>query len=340
MQWHLAAARPNFALIKYWGKVPGSANLPAVESISATVDHLQTEVALRRLEGAAADQLWIDGQKASPARQQRLSRFVDLFRQLAGAACRVEVHSRANFPLAAGLASSASSFAALTVALAAAFGQDLSRQQLANLARQGSGSAARSVFGGLVHLRCDPLDSQLPTPIEPLAQPTDWPLQVVVATLSRREKAVGSTEGMERSRLTSPYYAAWVDSQPVDIAKARQAIARRDFAALAEVAEHSCLKMHALAHSALPPILYWAPGTWAGMQKITELRAAGVPTFFTVDAGPQLKAFCLPSAVEVVRGALSELPGVEQVFAVPLGAGAQGLPAPQRPPFDHPQVAL
>ncbi len=319
MQWHLAAAHPNFALVKYWGKQPGPHNVPAVESISATVDGLCTQVALRLRPEASEDQLWTDGVVASAAVAARLRRFVDLFRARSGSAAAVEVHSRSNFPAAAGLASSASAFAALTLACDQAFALGGSSQQLADWARQGSGSAARSIFGGLVHLHLQPQQS-LPTRIEAL--PTRLPLACVIAITSLQPKAVGSTAGMERSRLSSPFYAAWLQSQGADVAAARAALAADDFAALAEVAEHSCLKMHAVMQSSRPPLCYPAPVTWAAMARVQALRKAGQPSFFTVDAGPQLKAFCLPAAVAAVRAALGELPGVAQVRQVGLGAAA------------------
>ena len=128
---------------------------------------------------------------------------------------------------------------------------------------------------------------------------------------------------MERSRMTSPYYAAWVDSHPADLQAALDCVTRRDFAQLAELSEHSCLKMHALALSARPAMVYWNAATIAAMHAVTELRAAGTPVFFTIDAGPQLKAVCEPAAVPAVRQALQDVPGVLELIDCTLGYGAR-----------------
>ena len=120
---------------------------------------------------------------------------------------------------------------------------------------------------------------------------------------------------------TSPFYPAWVDGAEADLAQARQAIERRDFQQLAEVSEWSCMKMHASALAASPGVLYWNPATVAGIHAVRELRQQGVPVFFTIDAGPQLKAVCLPEARTDVEDALSTLPGVQRLIHSELGPG-------------------
>ena len=97
----------------------------------------------------------------------------------------------------------------------------------------------------------------------------------------------------------------------------------RDFPALAAIAEHNCLKMHAVMLTTRPPLLYWTPATLACLHKIQALRQDGVPVFFTVDAGPQVKAICLPGAADDVAVALGNLPGVLQILRSPLGEGAR-----------------
>ena len=151
----------------------------------------------------------------------------------------------------------------------------------------------------------------------------DWPLSVVVAVTSQQPKSVGSTGGMESSRETSPCYQGWVDSHPADLQAGLSYVEQRDFAALAEVSERSCLKMHAVAMSSEPPLVYWSAATVACMQVVRELRAAGVPVFFTIDARPQLKAVCLPEFAEQVHAALAAVPGVLEVLDCRLGEGAR-----------------
>ena len=155
-----------------------------------------------------------------------------------------------------------------------------------------------------------------------VSEPSAWPLAVEVAVTSRAAKDVGSTGGMELSKKASPYYQAWVDSHPADLATGLDAINKRDFEMLAEISEQSCLKMHAVAMSSQPPLVYWSGATVDCMHRVRELRRQGLPVFFTIDAGPQVKAVCLPEAAPQVRAALLELPGVLDVLDSGLGQGA------------------
>jgi diphosphomevalonate decarboxylase len=201
----------------------------------------------------------------------------------------------------------------------------LTESELSVLARRCSGSAARSIFGGYVEWshggRADGTDSVA----YPLLGASAWPLRVAVAITSTASKSIGSTDGMHHTRLTSPFYDAWITTQEADLRMARHAIAARDFDALASVSEHSCLKMHALALAAQPGLLYWNGATVECIHRVRSLRKAGVPVFFTVDAGPQVKAICEPQAFEQVRTALQDIPGVLDVLDTGLGEGARAI---------------
>ena len=140
---------------------------------------------------------------------------------------------------------------------------------------------------------------------------------------AKGEKEVGSRHGMERSAVSSPYYPAWVATQGEDLAAARDAIRARDFAALAEVAEHNCFKMHAAALAARPPLLYWNGATVECVHAIRRLRASGVPVFLTIDAGPHVTALCPAAARPRVEAALRDVPGVLDVLSSRLGSGAE-----------------
>lgn len=320
-----AQAHPNIALIKYWGKRDLPLNLPVVGSLSITLDTLWTRTAVRFSADLPVDRLSLNGRE--DAKQLRkVSACLDLLRARAGTDVRAEVVSRNNFPTGAGLASSASGFAALVVAADAALRLDLPPAVLSAFARRGSGSAARSIFGGYAEWalgsRADGEDSV----DAPLLDAQSWPLRVAVAITSTAEKAVGSTEGMNRTADTSPYQRAWIDTQEADLAEARAAIAARDFRRLADISEFSCLKMHALAMAAKPGLVYWNAATVAAMHEVRRLRAAGVPVFFTIDAGPQLKAICLPEAAAQVATMLREVPGVLNVLETGLGGAAIRIP--------------
>jgi diphosphomevalonate decarboxylase len=114
-----------------------------------------------------------------------------------------------------------------------------------------------------------------------------------------------------------------VAAQPADLDAARNAIAARDFGALAEVAEHNCLKMHAAALAARPGLVYWNGATVECLHAVRRLRAEGVPAFFTIDAGPQVKAICTAASRERVATVLRALPGVVEVVSSKLGPGAE-----------------
>ena len=313
-----ATAHPNIALVKYWGKRNLALNLPAAGSISITLDELRTRTTVTLDRSLVADQVTLNG-RTDDRQRQRVSACVDRLRALAGVDTRVRVDSDNNFPTAAGLASSASGFAALVAAAAAALGVPLDDRALSVQARMGSGSAARSIFGGYVEMRAGVEEDGSDAWAEPLLPASDWPLRVVIAVTSTAPKADSSSAGMERSRLTSPYYPAWVASTRHDLAGLRTAIRERDFEALAEIAEHSCLKMHAAMLATRPPLVYWNAATMGAIQRLRELRGQGVPAFFTIDAGPQVKAVCEPAAEGTVAAAMREIPGVESVRVVGLG---------------------
>lgn len=311
-----ARAHPNIALIKYWGKRDTELNLPAVGSISITLSTLHTDMTIALDASLDEDELTLNGDTA-PGLLPRISACID---QVLGATRdRARIRSTGNFPVAAGLASSASAFAACVVAADALDDVQRSRDTLANLAGRASGSAARSLFGGFVELENE-ADA---VRVDEILAPAEWPLDVVVAITSEGKKAVGSGEAMEISRRTSPFYAQWIAEQEADLDTARDAIGRRDVAALGAIAEHNCLKMHSVMWTSRPPLVYWTSATIACMETVRRLRADGVPVFFTIDAGPQVKAVCDPSARADVERALADTPGVLRTLVTPLGEGAR-----------------
>lgn len=311
-----ATAQPNIALIKYWGKRDTVRNLPAVGSISITLRELYTRMQVEFDELLAADTLTVNDASA----EKMLPRLSACLDSVAGAGrLRARIVSHCNFPIAAGLASSASAFAAATLAAAEAAGKSLDGARLASLAGQASGSAARSLFGGFVELRAH--DDRIAC--DTLCDAADWPLAVVVAITATGPKPLGSTEAMEISRRTSPFYSAWVEQQEQDLDVARAAIARRDFEKLATIAEHNCLKMHSVMWASRPPTVYWNDATMRCLQAVRLLQGQGIGVFFTIDAGPQVKAVCLPESAGAVEAALRATDGVIGVLTSGLGEGAR-----------------
>lgn len=318
-----ALAHANIALVKYWGKYRLQDNVPAVPSLSMTLDALYTSTTVSFDPNLAQDEVWLEARLLPAAATARVIECVERLRQMAGCSWRVQVKSRNNFPMGAGLASSASAFAALVKACATALALPATTAQLSQWARMASASAARSMYGGFVGLQGGLNEQQQGFAAEQLLPEQGWPLQIVVAIVAEQQKLVGSTQGMEHSRLTSPFYAPFVASSQQDYQQAALAIAEQDFAALAKVATSSAMKMHSVAWTSQPPLLYWQPGTVALLHKIQQLQQDGLAVFATMDAGPQVKAVCLPSAVSQVMEALEQLGVCQRLVCSGLGPGAQ-----------------
>ncbi|MGH8234240.1 MAG: diphosphomevalonate decarboxylase [Rhodanobacteraceae bacterium] len=318
-----AIAQPNIALVKYWGKRDDVLNLSASGSLSITLEALHTRTSVRFDAAYAHDDIVLNGCQ-NEAESRKIGAFLDLMRARAGLATRAQIVSENDFPTRAGLASSASGFAALAVAVDRALGLGLDKSELSRLARRGSGSAARSIFGGFVEMAAGERGDGEDAFATPLLEPQEWPLTVVIAVTTHAAKSVSSRAGMDLSRRTSPFYRSWIATGTGDLATAREAVLARDFDKLAQVGEASCLAMHAVMLSTRPGLVYWNGATVECMQRVRTLRELeGHGAFFTIDAGPQVKAVCLPDATLRVAEALREIPGVEAVSVSGLGDGAR-----------------
>ncbi|MEN7343905.1 MAG: diphosphomevalonate decarboxylase [Pseudomonadota bacterium] len=313
-----AIAHPNIALVKYWGKDDLTRNLPATGSVSITLDTLMTRTTVA-IAPDGKDRFELEGREET-AMAARTFRYLDA--HLGADRPRLSITSENNFPTAAGLASSASGFAALVVAINALLDRHAAQSVMAQAAGAGSGSAARSLFGGFARLDKATSDTD-DIRVQQLAPAAHFPLAVVVAVTAEGRKPIGSTEAMIQSRDTSPYYDRWVADQEGDLDTAENAILRQDFEALATVSEHSCLKMHAVMQTTQPSLLYWNAATIACMHEVSAMRRDGVGVFFTIDAGPQLKAVCLPADRDRVASALADVPGVKRLIHAGLGDGAR-----------------
>jgi diphosphomevalonate decarboxylase len=318
-----ATAHANIALVKYWGKRDEKLNLPAVGSISMTLDALTTTTTVQFADESESDFISIDDKPASPKEQARTSQFIDLFRNKSGIRRFLRIESSNNFPTGAGLASSASGFAALTVALNHLFGLNLSQQELSIYARMGSGSAARSIFGGFVEMHRGIRNDGTDSFAEQLFPETYWPLEMFVLVTSEAVKPIGSTEGMNLTAATSPFYPAWIHASEKDLAEMRDALRKKDFEKLGEIAEFSCFKMHGLALSANPAILYWNEDTVKLIHQIRHLRKQGHQIYLTMDAGPQVKVLCQAKDSAKLNPILSSLDGVQNVLHSAIGGNAK-----------------
>jgi diphosphomevalonate decarboxylase len=233
---------------------------------------------------------------------------VDLVRVRAGLAIPARVASRNDFPTASGLASSASGFAALALAATRAAGLALEPAELSRLARRGSGSAARSVFGGFVRMHAGASDADAFA--EPMSSSLSASVRMVVAIVGGgMPKTHGSRDAMEHCAATSPLYPAWLALVPADLAVAERALALGDLVALGELAEANALAMHATAIAARPAIVYWQPATLALLAEVRALRARGLAAWATIDAGPHVKVLTTADDADAIARTLADSPG-------------------------------
>ncbi len=284
-----AFAPSNIALCKYWGKRDAALNLPTNASLSVSLGELGTTTTLQL---AAANSLSLNGVTLSKEDMffKKVFAFVELFRR--GQDIPLAIETVNTIPTAAGLASSASGFAALTLAINACFSLNLPLPVLSAFARMGSGSASRSLYHGFVEWHKGEQADGMDSFAEPLA--TQWPaFRIGIVTVSATAKKIQSREGMNRTVSTSQLYEKWPVQAANDLITLKKAIAAQDFSILGETAEHNALSMHATMISAWPPVLYWQPESVAVMQRVWDCRQNGLEVYLTMDAGPNVKLLFL-----------------------------------------------
>ncbi|EPJ53844.1 MAG: hypothetical protein OFPI_08960 [Osedax symbiont Rs2] len=282
-----AFAPSNIALCKYWGKRDVELNLPVNSSLSVSLAHLGSHTNISHSD-TGLDRVRLNNKDLSLDSNfsRKVIAFVDLFRR--GQKIALTIDTRNNIPTAAGLASSASGFAALVLALDEFFSLKLEKSVLSAFARMGSGSASRSIYTGFVRwdmgTQADGMDSVA------CQLDSKWPdLCIGLIKVSSAQKPVDSRSGMTRTIETSKLYPSWPEQAGSDLITLEQAIAEKNFSQMGACAEKNAMSMHATMISAWPPLVYWLPESLAVMHKVWQLREAGVAVFFTMDAGPNLK---------------------------------------------------
>ncbi|PKT69228.1 diphosphomevalonate decarboxylase [Streptomyces populi] len=322
-----AVAHPNIALIKYWGKRDERLFLPWTDSLSMTLDIFPTTTRVRLDAAAGQDTVTLDGVPAYGQTLRRVTAFLGLVRERAGLRQRAVVQSRNTVPTGAGLASSAGGFAALAVAAAAAYGLGLDARGLSRLARRGSGSASRSVFGGFALWHAgDAAGTDAEADLASYAEPVPTAgldAALVVAVLDAGPKEVSSRAAMRRTVATSPLYRPWARSSGEDLAEMRAALLRGDLPAVGEIAERNALGMHATMLAARPAVRYLSPATLTVLDSVLQLRREGVAAYATMDAGPNVKVLCARADAQRVAGVVrAAAPGRAVHIAGP-GPGAR-----------------
>lgn len=319
-----AEAPSNIAFIKYWGARDLEGPVPFNRSLSMTLDRCRSVCSASPLAGGDADEIrWLDPAssdrpaarvKPPPGFVDRTKRHLDRLREWSRQTAapydrgfRIVTYN--TFPTAAGIASSASGFTALTLAVTACMGFDLTPRTLSALSRgSGSGSAARSAYGGYVEWPAAESNSAVQ-----ILDESSWELCDLVAVVEAGAKKVSSRDGHRRAE-SSPFFAPRLAVLDERLERVRAALHERDFEALGEAVEEEGIELHLIAMSSRPPVYYWAPGTIEVLAAVRGLRADGVLAYATMDAGANVHVICQPVDEEQVAARLSELGSVQEIL--------------------------
>ncbi|PTU84837.1 diphosphomevalonate decarboxylase [Staphylococcus pasteuri] len=283
-----ARAHTNIALIKYWGKADEKLIIPMNNSLSVSLEKFYTETEVTFDSDYQNDQFILNGEEANEKETKKIQSYMDIVREVAGTNLHARIDSHNFVPTAAGLASSASAYAALAAACNEALQLRLTDKDLSRLARRGSGSASRSIFGGFAEWEKGHDDETS------YAHPVDanhWEddLSMIFVVINNQSKKVSSRSGMSLTRDTSRFYQYWLDHVDEDIAEVKRAMSSKDFKHLGEVIEANGLRMHATNLGAQPPFTYLVQESYDAMAIVHKCREKGLPCYFTMDAGPNVK---------------------------------------------------
>ena len=304
-----AMANANIALSKYWGKRDKKLMLPQNSSISMTCDGLCTTTTVEF--GNYENDIVILNDEELQKEKEDIVAHINLIREIAGIKEKAKMVSESNFPIAAGLASSASGFAALTLAATSAAGMKLDEKDLSMLARRGSGSASRSIPEGFAEWHRGQKENGSDSYAESIVGKDHWKdFRMVTTIVTEAKKKVSSRAGMAQTVETCPYYDGWLKTVNDDLDKIREGIKKKDFSVVGLTAEQNCLKMHATMMTTKPSIIYWFAPTMEIIQNVQLWREEGLECYFTIDAGPNVKVMCLEKDEKEINKRLLELDGV------------------------------
>jgi len=322
-------ATPNIAVVKYWGKRDSKLNLPYNGSVSVTMDEtVSTRTTVEFDPSLSCDEFSLNGIKARKDETVRVSRVLDAVRKAAGIKARARVHSENNFPTAAGIASSASGFAALACAAADAAGMRASSRQLSIFARMGSGSACRSVLGGFVEWKKGSKQDGSDSYAVQIALASHWPtLRNVIAITDAGRKLVGSDLGMQLTVSGSALYAERVKRMPSIIRGMKSAILSRSLESFLSLAMRESSNMHAVMLDSTPPIMYLNDISREIMRAVHAFneQEGGIAAGYTFDAGPNAHVYTTERHAKKIARMLMGIKGVKKTLMCMPGNGPRRL---------------
>ena len=315
-----AIAPSNIAFTKYWGRKDETLRLPENGSICMCLSNLPTTTTVEFSQGYQQDEVTINGGGLEAGEAKRIIKHLDRIRKPAGIDRKAKVVSNNNFPTGTGLSSSASGFAALTLAASKAAGLELSEKELSILARQGSGSACRSIPSGFVEwLDGDTSETSYAIQIFP---PGHWAIIDIVAVVSEGKKEVPTSQGMQKTH-SSPFMAVRLSKMKEKNEKVKKLIKEKNFKEFGELLEQEALELHTIMLTQIPPLIYWTPGTLRIMKLTPFWRQEGIPVYFTINTGQDIHLICESKNVEKVKSKLSGLDFVKDIIVNAPGEGAR-----------------
>jgi len=315
-----ARAFTNIALIKYWGKKNKQLKLPYTNSLSLTLDRFYTDTTATIINNDT-DIVYLNEQLLDEQQNKRIRKYLDTVREYYSFSDHFQINSINHVPTSAGFASSASGFAALAAAINETKQLELNKRELSILARNGSGSASRSIYGGFVEwLAGTDNDSSYAVPID---ETPDIDISLLSVVIDQHSKKISSTVGMESSVKSSPFYENWVTLVASEIKEIKQAIATKDLQKIGEISEHNAMSMHALTLSADPSFTYFAPETIQIIQLIQKLRQQGIFAYATIDAGPNVKIICTKESLPKVQTYIEQQLSDVTTVVANIGPGIQ-----------------
>lgn len=312
-------APSNIAFIKYWGKKNTLLNIPNNDSISVCLSDLQTTTTVEFDQKYKKDEFTLLP-TTSKKQDTRTIGHLDIIRNIAGTNFKAKVISQNNFPTGSGLASSASGFAALTLAATTAAGLKLSQKELTKIARLGSGSASRSIPDGFV--KWEKGKDHLTSYAHSIHPKNYWNINIIAIILSNFEKKTGSKEGHETAN-SSPFYKARLINMPTKVNNSQKALAKKDLKAFGQIVEQEALEMHSIMLTSNPPLIYWLPESIEVMKLCQQMREEKIPVYFTFDAGPQPILICLQKDTKKVLKTINTVRSIKKIIVNKPGDGAK-----------------
>lgn len=315
-----AIAPTNIAFTKYWGRKNEELRLPENSSISMTLSDLLTTTTVEFSDKYDKDEITINGGGVEKGEAERVIKHLDRIRKMAKIEYKVKVVSNNNFPIGTGLSSSASGFAALTLAAAAAAGLKLSEKELSILARQGAGSACRSIPGGFVEwLDGNTSGTSFAKQIFP---PNHWAIADVVVIVSESRKEISSSTGMKAAK-SSPFMEVRLSRMKQKNELCKRLIEERNFPEFGELLEAEALELHTIMLTQYPPLIYWTSGTLKIMKLVSHWRVDGIPVYFTINTGQDIHLIVEQKNVDKVKAKLKDLDFVKDIIVNTPGQGTR-----------------